>query len=127
MDRKCECVWVGEGRVGEGASLSFVQTVLVVLVVLVRVIDFNGTCPRLGANVLSFVVPAFLVVANCLIGVRGAKERVKGCLGYLTLPCVVVIAKFSILSCCVPIESNVARLSLSRVNRGVFVASVNPC
>ena len=107
-------------------AINSTRTILILLVILVHIVPFTILHPQLKAAILSFMMPAFLLITGYLVNVK--KNLRKFCVYYLGIlvPYIVMTVAYSVVSYFLPVRDGIHELSVSVILDKVFVTSIGP-
>lgn len=107
-------------------DINYTRTILILLVILVHIVPFTTSHPQLKAAILSFMMPAFLVITGYLVNIR--KNVRQFCVYYLGIlvPYVVMTVAYSVVSYFMPVRDGIHELSVRVILDKVLVTSIGP-
>ncbi len=107
-------------------DINYTRTILILLVILVHIVPFTTSHPQLKAAILSFMMPAFLLITGYLVNIR--KNVRQFCVYYLGIlvPYVVMTVAYSVVSYFMPVRDGIHELSVSVILDKVLVTSIGP-
>ena len=107
-------------------DLDFIRAILIILMILIHIVSFGNAYPHLKAGILSFMMPTFLVITGYLVNIEKDLKHFGKYLLCLTLPYVIMVSGFSIMSYFLPVRDGITELSLSQICNKVFITSIGP-
>ena len=107
-------------------DINYTRAILILLVILVHIVPFTILHPQLKAAILSFMMPAFLLITGYLVNIR--KNVRQFCVYYLGIlvPYVVMTVAYSVVSYFMPVRDGIHELSVSVILDKVLVTSIGP-
>ena len=107
-------------------DLDFIRSILIILMILIHIVSFGNAYPHLKAGILSFMMPTFLIITGYLVNIGKTGRQFGKYLLCLTLPYIIMVTGFSVLSYFLPVRDGITELSLSQIVQKIFVTSIGP-
>ena len=107
-------------------DIDWIRAILIILMILIHIVSFGNAYPQLKAGILSFMMPTFLIITGYLVNIEKSSKEMGRYLMCLTLPYVIMVTGFSVLSYFMPVRDGITELSLSQICEKIFVTSIGP-
>lgn len=107
-------------------AINFTRSVLILLVIVVHIVHFGTLYPEVKEGILSFMMPAFLVVTGYLVNVEKAAKDFMRYLWRIVVPYIIMVVGYSVLSYFLPVRDGISELSVTAVAEKLFVTSIGP-
>ena len=107
-------------------DIDWIRAILIILMILIHIVSFGNAYPQLKAGILSFMMPTFLIITGYLVNIEKSPREMGRYLMCLTLPYVIMVTGFSVLSYFMPVRDGITELSLSQICEKIFVTSIGP-
>lgn len=107
-------------------DIDWIRAILIILMILIHIVSFGNAYPHLKAGILSFMMPTFLIITGYLVNIEKSPKEMGRYLMCLTLPYVIMVTGFSVLSYFMPVRDGITELSLSQICEKIFVTSIGP-
>ncbi len=108
------------------AVIDYMRAILILLVILVHIVHFGNLHPAVKAGILSFMMPAFLVITGYLVNINKSLRRFCVYLLQIFLPYVIMVVGYMIVSLHLPVRDGIATFDAPTVLRVVFIDSIGP-
>ena len=107
-------------------DIDWIRAILIILMILIHIVSFGNAYPQLKADILSFMMPTFLIITGYLVNIEKSPKEMGRYLMCLALPYVIMVTGFSVLSYFMPVRDGITELSLSQICEKIFVTSIGP-
>ena len=107
-------------------EIDFVRCVLMAIVILVHVVNFGTLHPDFKTSMFTFFMPAFLIITGYLVNVEKSPAAFFRYIMRITLPYVIMVTAFSLMSLFLPVRDGLSELSVSALSERLFVTSIGP-
>ena len=107
-------------------DIDWIRAILIILMILIHIVSFGNEYPQLKAGILSFMMPTFLIITGYLVNIEKSPKEMGRYLMCLTLPYVIMVTGFSVLSYFMPVRDGITELSLAQICEKIFVTSIGP-
>ena len=107
-------------------SINFMRAVLITMMILVHITYFGDMYPEIKYGILSFMMPAFLVITGYLVNVDKSIAKFTKYIIQIFVPYAIMVTGFSILSYFLPVNDRLTELSVTAVLNKIFITSIGP-
>lgn len=107
-------------------SINFMRAVLITMMILVHIVYFSEMYPNIKYGILSFMMPAFLVITGFLVNINKSLGKFTRYILQIFVPYVIMVTGFSILSYFLPVNDGLTELSVQAVLHKIFITSIGP-
>lgn len=107
-------------------EIDFVRSVLMAIVILVHVVNFGTLHTDFKTSMFTFFMPAFLIITGYLVNVEKSPAAFFRYIMRITLPYVIMVTAFSLMSLFLPVRDGLSELSVSALSERLFVTSIGP-
>ena len=102
------------------------RAVLITMMILVHITYFGDMYPGIKYGILSFMMPAFLVITGYLVNVNKSVGKFTRYILQIFVPYAIMVAGFSIMSYYLPVNDRMTELSVSALLEKIFITSIGP-
>lgn len=107
-------------------EIDYVRCVLMAIVILVHVVNFGTLHPDFKTSMFTFFMPAFLIITGYLVNVEKTPKDFFVYLMRISLPYVIMVSAFSLMSLVLPVRDGLSELSINALAERIFVTSIGP-
>lgn len=107
-------------------EIDFIRAILIILMILTHIVSFGDAYPAVKYGILSFMMPAFLLVTGYLVNINKPLKAFLLYLLRLAVPYTIMVVGFSVLSYFLPVRDGLTELTVSAVAHKVLVTSIGP-
>lgn len=109
-------------------DIDFFRALLIALVVLVHIVHFGELYPAVKAGILSFMMPAFLMITGYLVSVEKDVRSFMKYLWRIALPYVLCVTGFALLTLYVPVSvrGGMKAFSFENLLDLILIRSIGP-
>ena len=107
-------------------SINFMRAVLITMMILVHITYFGELYPGIKYGILSFMMPAFLVITGYLVNINKSVTKFIKYILQIFVPYSIMVAGFSILSYYLPVNDRISELTMTAVMEKIFISSIGP-
>ncbi len=105
-------------------QIDFLRAVLIMLVILVHIVSFGNMYPDVKADILSFIMPTFLIITGYLVNVNKTVKEFSLYITRLALPYVIMVTGYAVASLYLPVRDGITRLDAATMYRVICVTSI---
>ncbi len=102
------------------------RAVLITMMILVHIVYFGEMYPGIKYGILSFMMPAFLVITGYLVNINKTLSKFVKYILQIFVPYAIMVTGFSILSYFLPVNDGLTELSVMAVLNKIFITSIGP-
>ena len=102
------------------------RAVLITMMILVHITYFGDMYPGIKYGILSFMMPAFLVITGYLVNVNKSFSKFVKYILQIFVPYAIMVTGFSILSYFLPVNDRISELTVTAVMEKIFITSIGP-
>lgn len=102
------------------------RAVLITMMILVHITYFGDLYPGIKYGILSFMMPAFLVITGYLVNVNKSLGKFEKYILQIFVPYAIMVTGFSILSYFLPVNDRMTELSVTALLEKIFITSIGP-
>lgn len=106
--------------------IDFIRSLLIVFVILVHIVNWGNIHPNVKSMILAFLMPTFLVITGFLANVNKSMKQFCLYLLKITLPYVILVCCYMVVSTYVPVRDGVQNLDLITFYNILFITSIGP-
>lgn len=106
--------------------IDFIRFLLIILVILVHIVHFGDLHPNVKSMILAFMMPTFLVITGFLVNIDKPLKEFGVYLLKITLPYVIMVCCYMVVSLYLPVRDGVQNLDLSTFYNVLFITSIGP-
>ena len=102
------------------------RAILITMMILVHIVYFGEMYPEIKYSILSFMMPAFLVITGYLVNINKSLGKFVKYILQIFVPYVIMVTGFSVLSYFMPVNDGLTELSVMAVLNKIFITSIGP-
>lgn len=106
--------------------IDFVRTILITLVILIHIVNFGNLYPDTKEAILSFLMPAFLLITGYLVNINKPVKDFGLYLLRIFLPYAIMVTGYAILSLYLPVRDGISEFSIYTISRIIFISAIGP-
>jgi len=110
----------------KSVEIDFIRAVLIILMILTHIVSFGDAYPAIKYGVLSFMMPAFLIITGYLVNINKPVREFIMYLLRLAIPYTIMVVGFSVMSFYLPVRDGLTQLTVSAIAHKVLVTSIGP-
>jgi len=110
----------------KSVEIDFIRAILIILMILTHIVSFGDIYPAIKYGILSFMMPAFLLVTGYLVNINKSVKAFFLYILRLAVPYTIMVTGFSVLSFYLPVRDGLTELTVSAIVHKVLVTSIGP-
>ena len=107
-------------------NINFMRAVLITMMILVHITYFGDMYPGIKYGILSFMMPAFLVITGYLVNIDKPVKKFCKYILQIFVPYAIMVTGFSVASYFLPVNDHIDTISLSVILEKIFITSIGP-